>query len=140
MTFRKYLVLAGLMVCATFGDFFLKLGMNRQPRLNIHHPLPLFAALADPWILLGVVTLVGFFTCYISSLSWADLTFIMPATSFGYVLTALLSAVVLHESVSFSRWAGILLITAGVGFVTRGPSHTPGKNGPRHAPIPDLHP
>jgi len=137
MTFKKYLVLMCLMVCATFGDFFLKLGMNRQPQISIDHPAALFGVLSDPWIILGVFTLIGFFSCYIASLSWADLTFIMPATSFGYVLTAMLSALVLHEHVSISRWAGIALITAGVGFVTRGPSHTEGK---RHAPIPDLHP
>ena len=140
MTFRKYLVLAGLMICATFGDFFIKLGMNRQPHIGMDHPLRVFATLADPWIILGVLTLVCFFACYISSLSWADLTFIMPATSFGYVLTALLSALVLHEHVSLARWAGIILITAGVGFVARGPSHTEGKGEQRHVPIPDLHP
>ena len=137
MTFKKYLILVCLMVCATFGDFFLKLGMNRQPQISIDHPLALLSALADPWIILGVLTLICFFSCYIASLSWADLTFIMPATAFGYVLTALLSAIVLHEHVSVSRWVGIALITAGVGFVARGPSQTEGK---RHAPIPDLHP
>ena len=137
MTTKKYLVLACLMVCATFGDFFLKMGMNRQPHIGMENPLALFGVLSDPWIILGVLTLICFFSCYIASLSWADLTFIMPATSFGYVLTALLSAIVLHEHVSVSRWAGIVLITAGVGFVTRGPSHTEGK---RHAPVPDLHP
>src|SRR5438045_1017971 len=137
MTLKKYLVLMCLMVCATFGDFFLKLVMNRQPHIGMDNHFALMCFLADPWVILGVVTLICFFSCYIASLSWADLTFIMPATSFGYVLTALLSAMVLHEHVSVSRWAGIILITAGVGFVTRGPSHTAGK---RHAPIPDLHP
>src|SRR6185312_14807372 len=140
MTFKKYLVLMCLMVCATFGDFFLKLGMNRQPHIGMDHPLALFGVLSDPWIILGVLTLICFFSCYIASLSWADLTFIMPATSFGYVLTAVLAHVVLREQITYSRWAGILLITAGVGFVTRGPSHTEGKGGAKQVPIPDLHP
>src|SRR5438105_13547382 len=100
MTLKKYLVLMCLMVCATFGDFFLKLGMNRQPHIGMENPLALLSVLADPWVILGVVTLICFFSCYIASLSWADLTFIMPATSFGYVLTALLSAMVLPERVN----------------------------------------
>lgn len=137
MTLKKYLVLMCLMVCATFGDFFLKLGMNRQPHIGMDNPLALIGVLADPWIILGVLTLICFFSCYIASLSWADLTYIMPATAFGYVLTAVLSRIVLHEQITDRRWAGIVLITIGVGFVARGSSHTADK---LHAPIPDLHP
>jgi uncharacterized membrane protein len=52
------------------------------------------------------------------------LTFVLPATSLGYVLVALLSKFFLHENVSTSRWLGIALISAGVGFVARGPALT----------------
>jgi drug/metabolite transporter (DMT)-like permease len=65
-----------------------------------------------------------FFYSYLTALSWADLTFVLPATAFGYVVTAFLSRVFLHEAVSSWRWAGVLLITCGVGLVARGPSLT----------------
>ena len=55
---------------------------------------------------------------------WADLTFLMPATAFGYVVMALLSRFWLHEPLSAYRWAGILLIVCAVGFVANGPSLT----------------
>jgi drug/metabolite transporter (DMT)-like permease len=59
-----------------------------------------------------------------TALSWADLTYVLPATSFGYVLLALVARFLLHEHVSPLRWLGIALITGGVGFVAGGPSLT----------------
>jgi drug/metabolite transporter (DMT)-like permease len=59
-----------------------------------------------------------------TALSWADLTFVMPATAFGYVIVALLSRFWLHEHLSIYRWTGILLIVCAVGFVAGGPSRT----------------
>jgi drug/metabolite transporter (DMT)-like permease len=59
-----------------------------------------------------------------TALSWADLTYVLPATSLGYVLLALVARFVLHEHVSPLRWLGIALITGGVGFVAGGPSLT----------------
>ena len=48
----------------------------------------------------------------------------LPATAFGNVIVALLSKFWLHEPISLARWAGIVLITIGVGFVAQGPSRT----------------
>ena len=59
-----------------------------------------------------------------TALSWADLTFVMPATAFGYVIIALMSRFWLHEQLSGYRWAGIALIFCAVGFVADGPSKT----------------
>jgi drug/metabolite transporter (DMT)-like permease len=49
---------------------------------------------------------------------------VLPATSIGNVIVALLAKFWLNEQISPGRWIGIFLITAGVGFVTRGPSYT----------------
>ena len=113
------------MVTGSFGDTFLSLGMRQMGPVSIHHLSSLLLALRIPWVFSGIILLIGFFAAYLTALSWADLTFVLPATSFGYVVIALLSKFWLHEPVSPSRWAGILLITLGVGFVTRGPSYTP---------------
>jgi drug/metabolite transporter (DMT)-like permease len=48
----------------------------------------------------------------------------MPAAGLGNVVIALLARFWLHDSISLERWAGILLITVGVGFVAQGPSLT----------------
>jgi len=67
---------------------------------------------------------MAFFATYMTALSWADLTYVLPATSLGYVLLAMVARFVLHEHVSTLRWFGIALITSGVGFIAGGPELT----------------
>lgn len=124
MTFRRYLILIAVFLFSTGGDFLLKMGMNQMGRIELAHPLGLLRALENPWIILGVLVLIGFFSSYLYALSWADLSYIMPATAFGYVITGVLAVAFLHERVSPSRWAGIVMITLAVAFATSGPSKT----------------
>ncbi len=124
MTFRRYLILGAVMVGASVGDTFLSAGMKQVGPVSLHHLVGLLIALKNPWVLSGIVFLILFFASYLTALSWADLTFVLPATGFGYVIVALLSKFWLHETISPGRWFGIALITLGVGFVTRGPSYT----------------
>jgi drug/metabolite transporter (DMT)-like permease len=124
MTFRRYLILGAVMVGASVGDTFLSAGMKQVGPVSLHHLLSLVIALKNPWVLSGILFLILFFASYLTALSWADLTFVLPATGFGYVIIALLSKFWLRETLSPARWIGIALITLGVGFVTRGPSYT----------------
>jgi drug/metabolite transporter (DMT)-like permease len=124
MTFRRWLVLGVVAITAPLGDTLLSIGMTRVGPVSLHHLTSLIFALKSPHILLGIVLLIGFFSSYLASLSWADLTFVLPATSIGNVIVALLAHFWKHEHISPMRWLGILLITAAVGFVTRGPSYT----------------
>jgi drug/metabolite transporter (DMT)-like permease len=124
MTMQKYLVLAVVTLASAFGDTALAVGMKRLGPVPISHPDALLAALRTPWVMAGILLLLVWIACYLTALSWADLTFVLPATSLGYVAVALLSKLWLHEQISPWRWLGIALITAGVGFVTRGPSFT----------------
>jgi drug/metabolite transporter (DMT)-like permease len=98
--------------------------MTSLPAITLAHPASLVAAVFTPWIAIGIALLIGFFASYLTALSWADLTYVLPATAFGNVIIALLSRFWLHESISPARWAGIVLITLGVGFVAQGPSLT----------------
>jgi drug/metabolite transporter (DMT)-like permease len=121
---RQYLVLASVALCAPLGDTCLARGMTAMPPLLLARPGALLAAVFTPWIGAGIVLLVGFFSSYLTALSWADLTFVLPVTAFGNVIVALLSRFWLHEAISVERWAGIALITLGVSFVAQGPSLT----------------
>ena len=129
MTFRKYLVLAGITVCATAGDSLLARGMKQLGNINVslHNLSGLLLAILNPWVTAGILLLLAFFACYMSALSWADLTYVLPATSLGYVLVALIARFGFHEEISPTRWLGIALIAAGVGFVAAGPSVTPSR-------------
>jgi drug/metabolite transporter (DMT)-like permease len=127
VTFRKYLVLAGITVFSTAGDSMLARGMKDLGGVSLRHLSSLLLAILNPWVAAGICLLLGFFACYMSALSWADLTYVLPATSIGYVLVALVARVGFHEEISPARWLGIALIATGVGFVAAGPSVTPGK-------------
>ena len=124
MTFRKYLVLAGVTVFAAAGDSMLSHGMKQTGNISLHHLQGVILAVLNPWVAVGIVLLLAFFASYMNALSWADLTYVLPATSLGYVLLALVARFALHEQVSPLRWVGIALITGGVGFVAGGPSLT----------------
>ena len=124
MTPRRYLILAIVTLTSALGDTFLAHGMKQLGPVSLHHLSTLIVALKLPWVLTGIVLLIGFFVSYLTALSWADVTFVLPATSFAYVVVALVSRFWLHEQITPARWLGIFCIVAGVGFVTRGPSYT----------------
>ena len=135
----QYLVLALVAICAPLVDSCLARGMRELPSISLDHPAALIAAVFHPWIAAGIALLIGFFACYLTALSWADLTYVLPTTAFGYVIIALLSHFWLQEYISPYRWAGILLITLGVGFVAQGPSLTE-KTPDMHDSPPDTVP
>jgi drug/metabolite transporter (DMT)-like permease len=124
MNFRKYLVLGGVTVFAAAGDTMLSHGMKQTGAVSLNHLQGVVLAILNPWVAVGIVLLLGFFATYMTALSWADLTYVLPATSLGYVLLALVAKFFLHEQVSPMRWMGIALITGGVGFIAGGPEIT----------------
>lgn len=136
MTFRKYLVLAGVAVFAAIGDSMLSRGMKDIGAVSLTRLQTLLVALRDPWIIGGILFLLAFFSAYMTALSWADLTYVLPAASLGHVLLALIAKFVLHEQVTMSRWFGIFLIVVGVTAVASGPELTHGPRDPE--PEPEL--
>lgn len=109
---------------APVGDSLLSYGMKQVGNISLRHFSELLLAITNPWVGLGIVLLLGFFAAYMTALSFADLTYVLPASSLGYVLLALIARFALHENVSLMRWLGIALVSAGVGFVTSGPELT----------------
>ncbi len=118
------MILGLVALCAPLGDTCLSRGMTSLSPISLVHPMSLIGAVFTPWIAAGIALLIGFFASYLTALSWADLTYVLPTTAFGNVIVALLSKYWLHEPISLERWAGIVLITVGVGFVAHGPSLT----------------
>ena len=137
MNLRKYLVLAGVTVFSAIGDTLLSRGMKEVGSIPVGHASHVFLTILNPWVALGILFLLAFFACYMTALSWADLTYVLPATSLGYVLLALIARYQLHEQISTARWLGILLVTMGVGFVAGGPELTHHQHA--HAPPAGSH-
>src|SRR5438128_6607128 len=84
----------------------------------------ILGGLASPTIWLGMGLLGVFFGLYAAALSWADLSFVLPATAFGYVLNVAAGHYFLNEAVSPARWAGSVVITMGVILVSRSSART----------------
>ena len=86
-----------------------------------------FRVLASGYIWLGIACLLGFFVAHMLLLTWADYSYVQPATSLSYLSISILSYVFLGEIISPLRWLGVTVICLGVFLVGRtSPSTTPG--------------
>ena len=63
---------------------------------------------------LGIALQALAFFALLALLSWADLSFVVPATALSYVVGATGSVLFLRERVNRTRWAGVLLVCLGV--------------------------
>jgi drug/metabolite transporter (DMT)-like permease len=116
--------MAGVTLFSAIGDTFLSRGMKELGKVSLNQVPHVILAISNPWVAIGIVFLIAFFSCYAAALSWADLTYVLPASSIGYVILALIAKYGLHEHISTARWIGIGLISMGVGVVAGGPELT----------------
>ena len=79
----------------------------------------IFTAFRSPFLWLGIACLLGFFLIHMLLLTWADYSYVQPATSLSYATVAVLSYLVLGEAISSLRALGIAVICLGVFIVGR---------------------
>jgi uncharacterized membrane protein len=116
-----------VVISNVLGNASLSWGMRRMSRLLTVSPATYIEALFNPWVALGVTLLIIWLLSHMALLSWADLSYVLPVTSVGYVLVALVGRVFLQETISPARWAGIVLIMLGVALVGRTAPRTTGQ-------------
>jgi drug/metabolite transporter (DMT)-like permease len=76
------------------------------------------------YIWLGIASLLTFFVAYMLILSWADFSYVQPASSIALLVVALLGYFYLGERISPLHWAGIAVICLGVFVVGNTPPRT----------------
>ena len=134
---KTAVVLAVAVLANSFANICLSKGMKQYgaaPSLGSAWILKTGLHLVSNWWLLtGFLLLLIFLAGYLAALSWADLSFVLPATAPAYLLTALLSRFILHEAVSPTRWAGIVFIVAGTWLVARTYSSSSGAHSNQRA-------
>lgn len=115
---KTYLLIGVMVIAGPLGNVFLGKGMKQAGRLAVWPPVEaLHTALrifGTSSIWLGVGSLLAFFLANLLVLSWADYSYVQPASSVGYGVSALLGYFVLREPVSPLRWLGIAIICLGV--------------------------
>ena len=117
MRIKTLVMVLAMVVCANAGDLLLKRGMSEIGAVQLTgaglaHAFWLTVTNGTIWA--GIFFLTGFMVSYMTVLSWADYSYVMPAGAFGYALLTLMAVLFLHESVSPRRWVGVLLICVGV--------------------------
>jgi uncharacterized membrane protein len=110
---RTIVLTVAVTLLNSFGNLSLTWGMKHFSKAVGLSPLPYLEAFLNPFVALGVVLLILWLLTRMALMSWADLSFVVPLSSFGYVLAAVLGKVFLHETVSRERWWGTALIFAG---------------------------
>jgi drug/metabolite transporter (DMT)-like permease len=126
--FKTYIAIFLLVIFGPMGNVLLGKGMKqigpvRTASLQqFAHILPLVLQSSAIW--LGVASLLAFFVTYMLVLSWADYSYVQPASSIAYVIVALLGRFVLGETVTPIGWIGVLVICLGVFVVGRTPPGT----------------
>jgi drug/metabolite transporter (DMT)-like permease len=103
------------------GNLFIALGMHQSREVD--SPFALLSAIFNPFVLFGIVLLISWLLVRMAMLSWADLTYVLPVTAFGYVVSAALGGMFLHEIITPVRWIGTLMIVAGTILVGLGDPH-----------------
>jgi len=117
---KTYLLLLVLIIAGPMGNLMLAKGMRNIGKITTKVSSPGALAhvfsriLSSGTIWLGIAFLLIFFVAYMLVLSWADYSFVQPASAMAYFVVALLATLVLGEAVSPLRWAGIAVICLGV--------------------------
>ena len=120
---KTFIVLFVAISVQTLGDVFLTKGMKSVGEVSTLDPVNLLntgaQVFTNPLIWMGILLLGLFFGLYLAALSWADLSFVLPVTSFGYAMNAFLAWRLLGEPVSPTRGDGTIIICVGVAAVSR---------------------
>ena len=116
--FKTFILILIMVVAGPLGNVLLGKGMKHVgavqlwPPAQLLHVFTLVFTSATIW--LGVGSLLVFFAAYMIVLSWADYSYVQPASSISYAVVALLASTWLSEFVPPLRWAGIAVICLGV--------------------------
>jgi drug/metabolite transporter (DMT)-like permease len=101
---KSVLLLIGATVLGAFGQFFFKLAFTDK--------------LLGPTLLVGLGAYAISTAIYFYVLSRVNLSWAYGLNGITYVVTVVLAATILAEHVSLFRWAGVLVIVAGVAIVS----------------------
>lgn len=114
----KTRILTAIVIAANvLGNFFMSWGLKQRGAALGASVLEYLTVFVDPWVAGGVCLLIVWLLSRMTLLSWADLSYVLPITSIGYVLNAIMGWLFLGEHISAARWTGTLLIVAGTALV-----------------------
>ena len=121
---RVILMLGVLVFGSTGGEIAITYGMKAtgEPARLRPKPLLIFLARAvsNGWFWVGIPLMALSFYSLLVLLSWQPISFVIPASALSYVVGTLGAKYILKEEVNAARWAGVILVCAGVVLVAAG--------------------
>jgi len=128
---KTWLLVALVVIFGTAGNLLFSVGMKRIGALPHVSPaawrMVLAQVFSSPPIWLGIVSMLLFLAAFMLVLSWADFSYVLPATAAMYVLIPVLGHFLLGEPVRPLHWVGIGFICAGVVLVGQTQPNTTNK-------------
>ncbi|HVB35126.1 MAG TPA: EamA family transporter [Patescibacteria group bacterium] len=128
---KTYVLIVLMVAFGAMGDVLLGKGMRESGGISLGS----FGSFVDGivrgfhnnlvWV--GILSLIIFFLCYMLVLSWADYSFVSPASAISYAVVTFLGWMLLGEAVNSTRWLGVLVICLGVFLVGHTPTRTTGE-------------
>jgi drug/metabolite transporter (DMT)-like permease len=113
LTFKTRVLALIVILSNVLGNTALSFGMKQRPGFTLT-PVTVVETIFSPWVGLGILLLILGLLLRMALLSWADLSYVLPVTSVGYVLSALVGRFVFAEHISWQRWTGTFLIFSGM--------------------------
>lgn len=111
---RAYRLLALLVLIRPFGNLCLAWGLKHFSQVLSANPFVYVRAMFNPFVAGGIGLLALALLMRMALLSLADLSFVLPLTAVGYILTTLMGKFFLRERVTLDGWLGTLLIFVGI--------------------------
>lgn len=121
--FKTRVMILALVIFGPVGNVLLRIGMKAIGPATSWKPAQLLSVgervFVSGTIWLGIASLITFFISYMLVLTWADYSYVQPASAFAYLTIALLARFALSEVITPLRWVGIAVICVGVLIVGR---------------------
>lgn len=114
---KTLMMVFAMVFYGTVGDLLLKHGMTRIgavqfTQVGLTQAFHMIVSSGTIWV--AIIFLIGFMLTNMTVLSWADYSYVMPASAFGYAVVTFAGMAVLGETVTLRRWFGVALICSGV--------------------------
>jgi drug/metabolite transporter (DMT)-like permease len=116
-----WLLVAVMVICTVASDLLQSFEMRRSGEVRDFGARGvgrLFRMIFEKkFLILSVACLAASFFAFVTLLSFADLSFAVPATAATVVIETILARFLLRERVDSRRWLGVVLVALGVGLL-----------------------
>ncbi len=118
---KTFLLLCSLIAGSSLGEILSAKGMQQVGDVSFR-PRALIGAvnrmIRNHYLFGGVACMAVSFFSFISLLSYADLSFVVPLTAVSYITNTIGARFFLKERISKARWSGTLLVAFGVALIS----------------------